>query len=90
MTTNIAIAENITTLRQVEEKLGLKLSDERQFFTEWMADLPQLSEAEEIRLEQVRAKLSLSNFGWKSFRRNCQNGGAFTVTRTSRFLSVTL
>ncbi len=54
MITNIAIAENITTLRQVEEKLGLKLSDERQFFNEWMADLPQLSEAEEIRLEQVR------------------------------------
>ena len=54
MTTNIAIAENITTLTQVEEKLGLKLSDERQFFTEWMDDLPLLSEAEEIRLEQVR------------------------------------
>jgi hypothetical protein len=54
MTTNIAIAENITTLTQVEEKLGLKLSNERQFFTEWMADLPPLSEAEEIRLEQVR------------------------------------
>lgn len=54
MTVNIAIAEKITTLRQVEEKLGLKLSDERQFFTEWMADLPLLSEAEEIRLEQVR------------------------------------
>ena len=54
MTTNIAIAENITTLRQVEEKLGLKLSNERQFFTEWMDDLPPLSEAEEIRLEQVR------------------------------------
>ena len=54
MTTNIAIAENITTLRQVEEKLGLKLSDERQFFTEWMDDLPLLSEAEEIRLKQVR------------------------------------
>ena len=54
MTTNIAIAENITTLRQVEEKLGLKLSGERQFFTEWMTDLPQLNEAEKIRLEQVR------------------------------------
>ncbi len=54
MTTNIAIAENINTLTQVEEKLGLKLSDERQFFTEWMDDLPSLSEAEETRLEQVR------------------------------------
>ncbi|MEH1770630.1 type I restriction enzyme HsdR N-terminal domain-containing protein [Nostoc sp.] len=54
MTTSIAIAEKITTLRQVEEKLGLKLSGDTQFFTEWMADLPALSEAEQTRLEQVR------------------------------------
>lgn len=54
MTTSIAIAEKITTLRQVEEKLGLRLSGDSQFFTEWMADLPALSEAEQTRLEQVR------------------------------------
>ncbi|MCC5624195.1 type I restriction enzyme HsdR N-terminal domain-containing protein [Nostoc sp. CHAB 5715] len=54
MTTSIAIAEKITTLRQVEEKLGLTLSGDSQFFTEWMADLPGLSEAEQTRLEQVR------------------------------------
>ncbi len=54
MTTSIAIAEKITTLRQVEEKLGLTLSGDKQFFTEWMGDLPGLSEAEQTRLEQVR------------------------------------
>jgi hypothetical protein len=54
MTTTIAIAENITTLRQVEEKLGLTLSNDSQFFIEWMADLPILNEAEISRLEQVR------------------------------------
>jgi hypothetical protein len=54
MTISIAIAEKITTLCQVEEKLGLILSDDSQFFTEWMADLPALSEAEQTRLEQVR------------------------------------
>ncbi len=54
MTISIAIAEKITTLRQVEEKLGLILSGDNQFFTEWMADLPALSEAEQTRLEQVR------------------------------------
>ncbi|BAT53532.1 unknown protein [Nostoc sp. NIES-3756] len=54
MTTSIAITEGITTLRQVEEKLGLTLSGDSQFFTEWMADLPALSEAEQARLEQVR------------------------------------
>ncbi|MBN3923641.1 type I restriction endonuclease [Nostoc sp. NMS4] len=54
MTTSIAIAEKITTLRQVEEKLGLILSGDSEFFTEWMADLPALSEAEQTRLEKVR------------------------------------
>ncbi|MBE9212130.1 hypothetical protein IQ247_05285 [Plectonema cf. radiosum LEGE 06105] len=54
MITSIAIAENITTLRQVEEKLGLSLSNDSQFFTEWMADLPILDQAEVSRLEQVR------------------------------------
>jgi hypothetical protein len=54
MTISIAIAEKITTLRQVEEKLGLILSSDSQFFTEWMADLPALNEAEQTRLEQVR------------------------------------
>lgn len=54
MTISIAIAEKITTLRQVEEKLGLILSGDNQFFTEWMVDLPALSEAEQTRLEQVR------------------------------------
>ncbi|WP_414563691.1 MULTISPECIES: type I restriction endonuclease [unclassified Anabaena] len=54
MTTSIAIAEKITTLRQVEEKLGLTLSSDSQFFTEWMVDLPALNEAEQARLEQVR------------------------------------
>jgi hypothetical protein len=55
MTTNLAIAENITTFRQVEEKLGLTLAEDSQFFTEWMTDLPPLNELEVARLEQVRS-----------------------------------
>jgi hypothetical protein len=54
MTKSIAIAEDITTFRQVEEKLGLTLTDDSEFFTEWMTELPTLSEAEHVRLEQVR------------------------------------
>jgi hypothetical protein len=54
MTTSFAIAEEITTFRQVQEKLGLSLSEDRQFFTEWMAELPPLAEFEQARLEQVR------------------------------------
>jgi hypothetical protein len=50
----LAISEDITTFRQVQEKLGLGLSHDREFFTEWLAELPDLAEAEQIRLDQVR------------------------------------
>lgn len=55
MTNIIAIAEGITTFRQVEEKLGLTLSDAREFFTEWMDEQPQLTEYEQTRVDQIRS-----------------------------------
>ncbi|MBW4507999.1 MAG: hypothetical protein KME64_16020 [Scytonematopsis contorta HA4267-MV1] len=54
MTRSLAIAEDITTFRQVQEKLGLTLSEDSEFFTEWMAELPELDEAEQTRLAQVQ------------------------------------
>ena len=50
----LAIAEAVTTFRQVEEKLGLMLSDDPNFFQEWNEDLPDLSETEQLRLDAVR------------------------------------
>jgi hypothetical protein len=35
-------------------QLGLSLSEDRQFFNEWIAELPPLAEFEQVRLEQVR------------------------------------
>lgn len=56
MTNILAITEGITTFRQVEEKLGLTLSGDRSFFTEWMNEQPnELTETEQARLEQIRA-----------------------------------
>lgn len=55
MTNILAIAEGITTFRQVEEKLGLLLSNDRAFFTEWLEQLPELTETEQSRLDQIRA-----------------------------------
>ncbi|HAA27578.1 MAG TPA: hypothetical protein DCE56_07750, partial [Cyanobacteria bacterium UBA8553] len=54
MSTSLAIGEDITTFRHVQEKLGLILTENSKFFTEWMAELPTLSEAEQVRLDQVR------------------------------------
>ncbi len=54
MTKFLAISEEIKTLRQVEKKLGLTLTEDTEFFTEWMDELPPLSELEQARLDQVR------------------------------------
>lgn len=54
MTQILAISESITTFRQVEEKLGLSLSDEPNFFPEWQAAFPNLEVAERSRLDAVR------------------------------------
>ena len=50
----LAISENITTFRQVEQKLGLFLSDEPDFFSEWSEELPALTAVERSRLDEVR------------------------------------
>jgi len=54
MIRSLAIGDDITTFRQVQEKLGLTLTEDSQFFTEWMAEFPALSQVEQSRLDQVR------------------------------------
>jgi hypothetical protein len=54
MTNVLAIAESISTFRQVEEKLGFLLAEDRQFFLEWMEAAIVLTEFEQTRLDQVR------------------------------------
>jgi hypothetical protein len=54
MSSVLAITEAIVTFRQVSEKLGLTLSEDSQFFTEWLAQLPELADTEQQRVEQVR------------------------------------
>jgi hypothetical protein len=54
MTNILAISENITTFRQVQEKLGLSLNEERDFFCEWTGELPELTDGERSRLDEVR------------------------------------
>lgn len=54
MTQSLTITDDITTFRDCEEKLGLTLTRDTEFFTEWMTELPVLSQAELSRLEEVR------------------------------------
>jgi hypothetical protein len=54
MTTLLAITDEIKTLGQVETKLGITLTDDPGFFTEWLAVTAELTETDRLRLDQVR------------------------------------
>jgi Type I restriction enzyme R protein N terminus (HSDR_N) len=54
MTTVITVSENIKTLGQIEEKLGIFLSDDRDFFSEWLNLPSTLSSLERDRLDRIR------------------------------------
>jgi hypothetical protein len=54
MATVITISEDLRTLGQVEELLGITLADDRDFFIEWLNGLDDLVEADRLRLDQVR------------------------------------
>jgi hypothetical protein len=50
----ITVSENIKTLGQIEEKLGIFLSDDRDFFSEWLNLPSTLSNLERDRLDRIR------------------------------------
>jgi hypothetical protein len=54
MTTLLAITDEIKTLGQVETKLGITLTEDPGFFTEWLAATAELAETDRLRLDQVR------------------------------------
>lgn len=54
MTTILTIAETIKTLGHIEEKLGIRLSDDRIFFLEWLNLPATLSNSDRDRLDRIR------------------------------------
>ena len=49
------ISANELTLSEVETKFNLQQTEDEQFFSEWQANVPELSEAEKQSLNQVKA-----------------------------------
>jgi hypothetical protein len=56
MTQTLAVSEHLTTLAEVETKFGLQPASDRDFFTEWYKNLPDLSEAEIARLSLFKER----------------------------------
>jgi hypothetical protein len=52
----IPIGENIISLEQVEEKFNLFQAENDEFFTEWYADLPEISDSEKAGLDKVKSR----------------------------------
>jgi Type I restriction enzyme R protein N terminus (HSDR_N) len=52
--TVLTITETIKTLGQIEEKLGIRLSDDRTFFLEWLNLPATLSNSDRDRLDRIR------------------------------------
>ncbi len=51
-----AITKSITTLNELEAKFNLRRTEDEQFFTEWFADLPELTQEEQTALDQIKAR----------------------------------
>lgn len=56
MVKTIPIADNITSLDQLEDKFHLAEADDDQFFTEWFEGLPELTDSEKAALDQVKRR----------------------------------
>ncbi|HEY9806859.1 MAG TPA: hypothetical protein V6D04_09835, partial [Candidatus Obscuribacterales bacterium] len=56
MVQTIPISENITTLNQVQARFNLRRTKNDQFFTEWFADLPSLTDQEQELLDRIKRK----------------------------------
>ena len=58
MSAVLAIAEELKTLAQVQQKLGIRLSEDAKFFTEWLEESESvdgpIEENDRLRLDQVR------------------------------------
>lgn len=51
-----AITKSITTLNEVEAKFNLRRTEDEQFFTQWLTNLPKLTEEEQTALDQIKAR----------------------------------
>jgi hypothetical protein len=54
MVTAVTISEEIKTLNQIQNKLGIRLTEDSQFFREWLMAGDTVSDADRVRLDQVR------------------------------------
>jgi hypothetical protein len=52
----LGITKAITNLAEAQTRLGLTLSPEAAFFTEWKAPLPPLSDPEQVRLDHLKQR----------------------------------
>jgi len=58
MVQSLAISKSITTLADVEDRFSLSPTDNKQFFTEWYQDLPEITDEEKTTLDKLKQRFS--------------------------------
>jgi hypothetical protein len=58
MTTTLPLSKVMLSLADVREKLGLPVSLEQEFFSEWQPELPELSEFEVHQIDRLQARFA--------------------------------
>ncbi|WP_224412332.1 hypothetical protein [Oscillatoria salina] len=56
MVTSVAVTETIKTWNDLEERFNLCQTDSDRFFSEWIDDLPELSEAEQVGVNRIKRR----------------------------------
>lgn len=56
MIQSLAITDYIDSLAEAETRFNLSRNDEAEFFTEWLIDLPELSDTEKQRLDLIKRR----------------------------------
>jgi len=61
--TNTGVREVITTLKEVQQRLGLVQALSDDFFTEWTADLPPLTAQEQLSIDRLKQRYDYHRTG---------------------------
>ncbi|MGC1247815.1 MAG: hypothetical protein WA865_16485, partial [Spirulinaceae cyanobacterium] len=56
MVESLAVTDRIKSLRDIREKFALEITHDSDFFPEWYAELPELTESEQLTLERLKRR----------------------------------
>lgn len=70
MAFSLAVTDKIKTFKDLQTRCNLYQAEDENFFTEWIQDLPELSDAEKTEIARIKKNIRLSKIRWVSVGRD--------------------